>query len=142
MKFISRKDTWLTAIIWTCVLMVIGSGLLPFFLEGEIGMAGSIANVFFSAAVSVFLLWIWYVTYYELRPTALFIRCGPITRTVPYDSITSAKPIRSLLSSMATSIHRIEVRYGPWQSVHVSPLDQEEFLAELKRRCPRASIEA
>ncbi|MGA0055127.1 MAG: PH domain-containing protein [Steroidobacteraceae bacterium] len=42
------------------------------------------------------------------------------------------RPVRSVLSSPALSIDRIEIIYGNHDSVMISPVDRDRFMAELE----------
>jgi uncharacterized membrane protein YdbT with pleckstrin-like domain len=86
-----------------------------------------------------FLLWIYWATYYELRPDHLYCRSGPLVERIPYDRIKSATLRSNLFSSMALSTRRIEIRQHGRGFVtgttYISPVDREAFLSELLRRC-------
>jgi hypothetical protein len=87
------------------------------------------------------IAWLWIWTGYELRQAELIVRTGPFTKTISLDSITKVRHIRSWMSSAATSSRRLELTYGRYDFIHLSPLQEEKFLAELKNRCPQARFE-
>jgi len=124
-------------LIWFCIIALVIAGLSPLFYPGSGVIAGSLIFLFCFATAG-FIAWLWILTYYDLKESELFIKYGPFTKSVPYSGITSAKPIRSWAASAATSINRVEIRYGNYDFVYISPLDQEAFLLELKHRCPNA----
>jgi len=86
-----------------------------------------------------FLLWMYWGTYYELRPDHLYCRSGPLAERIPYANIRSATLARNLFSSMALSTKRIKIRQHGRGFVagttYISPVDRETFLSELLRRC-------
>ena len=140
MKFVPRRDIWLSLLIWLCIIALAFAGLSPLFIDGT-GIIGGFIIFLFCIAFAGFIAWLWFATYYVLKGSELHIQYGPFTKSVPFDSITKVKPIRSWLASPATSIHRVEINSGKYDSVYVSPLNRETFLMELKTRCPNASIE-
>lgn len=140
MKFYARKDLWLSVTVWSCVIVFVLIGLSPLFVEG-VGLIGGLILFLFFFACAGFTAWLWIYTCYELKETGLVIHHGPFTKIVLFDSIKAVKPTRSWVSSSATSYNRVEIKYGNFDVVHVSPLNQETFLLELKQRCPKAIIE-
>lgn len=140
MKFIPKRDRWLSIVIWLSVVILVLAGLSPLFVEGA-GVVGGTIILLFCFAFAVFMAWLWRGTYYAITESELFIRNGPFTKSIPFDSITKVKPIQSWIASAATSSRRVEIHYGKYEVVHVSPLDQEAFIAELKTRCSHAQIE-
>jgi hypothetical protein len=87
---------------------------------------------------SGFFLWIWYGTYYEFRETYLAIRFGPFFEDVQYAKIFSARPFKSMVSSMALSSEMIEIRHGKnyiTGTTYISPIGRDEFIIELQKRC-------
>lgn len=87
-----------------------------------------------------FLLSLYFFTYYELREDCLYCRSGPFVEKIPYKKIRSVKLSRNLLSSMALSSKRIEIRqYGKGYltgTTLISPKNREQFLKDLQKRCP------
>jgi hypothetical protein len=139
-KFVPRRDFWLSITIWVCITGLALAGLSPLFFGGA-GIFGGIVIFLFCFVIAGFIAWSWIATYYVLKESELLIRNGPFTKLVPFESITKVEPIRSWTASAATSIHKVEIYYGKFNLVYVSPLNQETFLKELKTRCPRAHIE-
>ena len=97
--------------------------------------------LYVTSALVVLLFWYLYrTTYYVLQETQLVVRCGPIRVDVPYESLRRAAKSRSPMSGYAMSTHRIEVEYGRFESMLISPADRDAFLEELQRRAPHADI--
>lgn len=139
MKFVPKKDLWLSIVIWSSIIALLVAGLSPIFIDGPGIIGGTIVSIF-CFAFAFFMIWIWSATYYVLKETELFIRTGPITKSIPFHSITKVKPIRSWIASAATSSRRVEIHFGKYDVIHVSPMDQETFLIEMKKRCPNVDI--
>lgn len=132
MRVKSAIDLWFSVIFWITVAIV-GASLF-FVPKGErmIGFAVGIPML-------GFLFWIYFGTYYEFREEYLYCRSGPFFEKIPYDRIKSVKLSRNLLSSMALSSKRIEIRQHDrgyiTGTTYISPVNREEFLEELRSRC-------
>jgi len=73
-------------------------------------------------------------TYYSIDGNELKVRSGFIINiTIDINKITKIVPSRSILSSPAVSIDRLEIFYNKYDSVLVSPKDKAGFMAGLKR---------
>ena len=132
MRVKSKIDRWLSILISSAVCVMLASMLVIPENERLIGYSvGSISLAF--------ILWIYFGTYYELREDYLYCRSGPFFEKIPYDKIKSVKLSNNLLSSMALSSKRIEIRqHGKGYftgTTYISPISREEFMAELMRRC-------
>jgi hypothetical protein len=71
---------------------------------------------------------------YETTPDALVIHTGVLKTRISYAEIHSLRESRSVLSSPALSLHRIEIHYGEGRSVLVSPQNKAAFLEEIQAR--------
>jgi hypothetical protein len=87
------------------------------------------------------LLLIWFVldTWYELCDEYLLCVSGPMREKIYYDRIKSIALTENMLSSMALSRKRIEIRQYHKNfftgTTYISPTDREEFYRDLKRYC-------
>ncbi|MNX10178.1 hypothetical protein D3C86_399170 [compost metagenome] len=140
MKFHSRRDLFLSIVIWSSIIFLIGSALSPAFVGG-VSLIGGVLLFLLCISMAGLIAWIWISTYYVINENDLFIRTGPATKSIPLGSISKAKPVRSWVASTATSIHRIEIHYDRYEYVQISPLDQEAFLRELQHRCPHLQLQ-
>ena len=82
----------------------------------------------------------WLTTYYIIGEKDLIIRYGPFKKVVPLEKITSVRKTMNPLSSPALSLKRLEIMYGQYHSVLISPKDRDEFVEILSKRCPRAKM--
>lgn len=96
------------------------------------------ATVCWLAAAAIFYLM--RTTYYTLTPTHLLVRCGPWRMEVTLDSITKVAPTRNPLSSSAFSLDRLEVSYGKYDTVLISPANQLNFLQALHQLNPTIQL--
>ena len=118
--------------IFTTMGMLIGSA---FIIPAEFLFLTLIAVV----PVVLFLAWLYFGTYYEFYEDYLLCKSGPFSEKIRYDKIKSLKLTQNMLSSMALSSKRIEIKqFGKnfiMGTTLFSPENREEFLAELKSRC-------
>lgn len=136
MEFAPRKDVWLSIVMWVSILMLAGAGVSPLIVGGA-GVIGGTLLFVICFTIAGLMAWLWLGIHYELEAQGLTVKMGPIRKFIPYEHITQLEVVRSWLSSYATSNRRIEIRYGKYDSIHISPYKQELFLEELKKRTPR-----
>lgn len=120
--------------------IVLGIVIAPHAIVGIIEPTAR--TMLFSIEASLLLLF-WYLyrtTHYTFGAQALRVQCGPFKLAIPYDDVRSASPSASLMSGYAMSLQRIEIEYGRFDSVLISPADRAGFLDELRRRAPHADI--
>lgn len=77
-------------------------------------------------------------TTYTISGVTLEVRSGWIVRVdIPVASIKAIRPTNSILSSPALSVaDRIELSYGRFDSIIISPKERAEFIADLVRLNP------
>jgi predicted ABC-type exoprotein transport system permease subunit len=139
MKFFPKRDIWLSIVIWSCIIILFVAGLTPLFQEGA-GIVGGTLILLFCFVIAGFIAWLWIETYYILNEDVLFVRMGPITKSIPVSSITKVKSTKSWIASAATSSQRILIHYGRYDEIYISPLNEELFVAELKKLCPHLDM--
>ncbi|AIE59171.1 PH domain-containing protein [Bacillus methanolicus] len=139
MKFPSKKDWWLTIIIWGAMLFAIGSGVYALIFE-ESNLIDFVFVLIFTVMLPVFLLWMWLTTYYVLDESNLVIKYGPFKKIIPLNTIKSVKKSMNPLSSPALSLKRLEIVYSQNNMVLISPKDRDEFMKILSKHCPQAEI--
>jgi uncharacterized membrane protein YdbT with pleckstrin-like domain len=102
MKFLPKRDIWLSIVIWSCIILMYVTSLTPFFIEGTGTIGGTFIFVL-CFSIASFIAVEWTKTYYVINENDLFIRGGPSKKSIPFETILTVKPIRSLLASAATS---------------------------------------
>lgn len=124
MKFPSAVDTWFYILVLGVPFVVI----VPSVALSETLTISAMVIVGFSILVAVVLpVWLLFSTHYTVKAGVLVVRSGPLKWSVPLSDIKSVHPTRSVLSSPALSLDRLEIRYGHGKSVLVSPKDKEGF---------------
>jgi hypothetical protein len=90
-----------------------------------------------------FILHLFLNTTYTVEGKTLIIRCGFLYRKkIDIQSILRIKETRNPLSSPATSLDRLEIRYGKSGWVLVSPRDKQGFVNALRRINERIELSA
>lgn len=124
MRFPSKKDWWLGLIIWSAALLP----LLGLIYQGVLYPS------LLALLLALFLAWIWFGTSYTITDTHLLVRCGPLRKRIPLESIRSISPSRDPLASPALSMDRLLIRYGKSGFLLVSPAQSDLFLREIRSR--------
>lgn len=135
MRFNSKKDKWLTFLIWGVIIFPVFI-LMTSYISGDMGMTPFIIIALLFIILDIFVLWAWYTTYYVLEDDALIIKSGPIKKVVKYSSIQSLQKTSNPLSSPALSMQRIEIVYNRYQVTLVSPIHRDQFIAHLREMRP------
>jgi Bacterial PH domain len=135
MRYYSKKNIWLMAIIWFVLLLPLGLGIL--FLI-KVGPGGIWGTIFLGIVVDVPVLLLTYPIYYEITPTTLLIRSGLIRMRIPLTSIQQVFPDSTWGSpggvSFAMSLDRLRINssYREWPSfVYIAPKDKVKFMQDL-----------
>ncbi len=132
MRVKSKIDVWIGIVIWGTVLIMLVSLIYVPQNEKIFGYAVVFPMI-------TFMLWIYFGTYYEFRNEYLYCRSGPFAEKIVYEKIKSVKLLQNLLSSMALSRKRIEIRqHGKGYitgTTYISPVNREAFMMELISRC-------
>ena len=92
--------------------------------------------------IIAFILHMFYKTTYRINESnELIIKCGLIFNSVVLISkIKSISRTRNPISSPAPSLDRIELKYGKWDSVLISPKDKQGLTNELLKINPNIDI--
>jgi len=132
-RIYAKRDFWITSAI-IIVLLILGISILIMPEEGR----GLVALLMIP--VAGFLGWLYFSTYTVFQDDFLLCKSGPFTEKIRYADIKSLKLCRNFMSSMALARDRIEIRQHNKSYVsgttYISPPQREQFLEELKKRCP------
>ncbi|WP_067730342.1 PH domain-containing protein [Oceanobacillus damuensis] len=131
MYFPSKKDKWLTIIIWAVSLLGVITPLLK----------GQFTAVFFMLLAGLFLLWFWFRTGYKIEGDKIRIYYGPIRQTVNIKEIKVIVKSKAPLTSPALSMDRIQIRCGRYDVFSISPANQYKFLDVLTDINPEISLD-
>lgn len=121
LNFKSKKDVWLSVLIWGVII------LMFFIMITEQNIVVYIVGILNNAL----LLWLWFGTSYRIDDEALIVRSGPFKSTIDIKTIKKLKDTKTLLAGPALSLDRIEIQYKTYDTVIVSPKDKIEFIETL-----------
>jgi hypothetical protein len=140
MRFRSRRDIWVSLVIYGTVAILI----IPLFLLVNSGASvGVIIMAIFCIAVVGLLLWIYYGTYYIIDNTHIKYFSGPIRGKIEIEKIHTIIKDKNLYTGLrpATAMKGLVVKYGKYDEIYFSPDTNESFIEELRRRSPQIKIE-
>ena len=103
MRVRSAVDWWLRSTIWITIIIMVGTIVTVPPDKRLIGYAVGLPTI-------IFVLWIYWGTYYELRDNYLYCRSGPFFEKILYENVKSLRLCQSILAAMALSTQRIEIR--------------------------------
>jgi hypothetical protein len=128
-RFVSKRDAWLVAVLWSASL--IDFGVAAWLLAGPRDAPAFVAPLL--VAAGVFQLHALYATHYTFEGDELVIRASFFRWRIPVAAIESVEPTRNPLSSPACSLDRLRLRW-PGRSLMISPADRDGFLRALGQR--------
>ena len=123
MRYRSKIDWWLTAIVFGPMLYPIYEGIIT----------EDLTLVLIFAGINILLVWMFAITNYTIEGDVLVIRCGFFAKQkIAISDITSIEKTNNPLSAPALSLKRLEIKYGKnYDYALISPVRREEFVAAL-----------
>jgi Bacterial PH domain len=152
MRFPSKKDAWVTALLWVLILLMFAECgfIIVLSTKAPIPLPFVLLLICVPLFFSILLLWVLFSTGYEITGEHLAVRLGPIHVRIPLERIARVAPTRKVLSpswGFALSFDRVHVWYRKkngkvaWLPIAVSPADKAEFIRELARVVPDLKVE-
>lgn len=93
------------------------------------------------APVIVFIVHMFLTTNYTIENDKLIIKCGFLfNKTIDINSIKKITETNNALSSPATSLDRLEITYGKFDSVIISPKQKQEFINDITTLNPNVEV--
>jgi len=130
MTFRSAVDWWYYAVVIGAAAVALAA-VVPV-LWTDHGMPTALALGTLLVAVGL-PLWLLLTTSYRVDSHSVRVRSGPFRWNIPIGEIQSVRESRSVLSSPALSLNRIEITYGRGRRILLSPADREGFLKAIGR---------
>jgi len=129
--FHSRIAPWFTI----SVLLPVGIMVYIFFQEPWYA-------AFILLPLLVLILPIYFRTYYRLHPVdGLTVTCGLFYRkTFDPQQLKSIKYTSNPLSSPALSLRRLELKFRNSETIMISPVSREDFIAEIRKYNPEVEV--
>ena len=140
MRYRSAVSPVLAALLCLLILALLGGGVLALLL---LTGAGRVLLPLIDFVLALLLVWVLFGTWYDLDPGALVLHAGPLKEVIPYSELRVAARIRGRGFLMALAFDRLELNPGLDPSkgrIVLSPEREDEFLEELKKRCPGIEI--
>ncbi|HJR99560.1 MAG TPA: PH domain-containing protein, partial [Flavobacterium sp.] len=82
--------------------------------------------------VFAFILYLFFQTQYKIEGSKLKIKCGFFSfKAIEIADITEISKTKSLISSPAPSFDRIEIKYGKFDEIIISPKKKFDFAKHL-----------
>ena len=118
------------------VFLVFNGPLIPDLIRGEFNEK-SIGLIVFLSIVFIFIAHFFLKTQYSIENNKLKIKCGLFSyKPIDIDEIKEISKTKSILSSPAPSFDRIEIKYGKFNEVIISPKDKFQFAEDLTKINP------
>lgn len=121
--FRSKIDPWL-------IVIILASFVFPAFLSWGHSEAFRTA-IIIGAILWAFLFWLVFMTRYVVKGDELIVYGGIYKINIPLKDIISVESSKSLLAGPALSPDRLQIIYGDYKSVLVSPKDRAGFLTAI-----------
>ncbi|API94048.1 MULTISPECIES: PH domain-containing protein [Virgibacillus] len=133
MVFPSKKDRWITVLLWG--IAIIGL-LIPI-------RTGNLLSVLLILPLIGLLLWFWFRTDYRIIGEKLKIRYGPVRQTINIKEIQVIFKAKKnpLAAAPALSLDRIVLHCGKFNVTSISPQDKQQFLQALVAINPHIKME-
>jgi len=116
-------------------------------------MAGAVAAAFWvgffmrwflavlMAGCAALILYAMLDTRYEFAEHSLMMKCGVFREQIAYNQICRVTKTRGYTYMMAMAVNRLTIdRVDGGPVLNISPEREDEFIAELKKRCPDLEV--
>jgi hypothetical protein len=131
MIFQSKRDIWMGVIVWILIATFSWIFYQSVFIQFDI------LGILIMSIMIFFLCSIWFNTRYNVYKNTLKIIYGPISKSINIMDIHSIRHTRNPFIAPALSMDRIEINYGKYETISISPKDKKAFLAELQTANPK-----
>ncbi|WP_245998033.1 PH domain-containing protein [Aquisalibacillus elongatus] len=91
-------------------------------------------KIVFLCPIGFCLLWIWFKTGYTIQNNFIKIQYGPFKKEIKIDEIHSIRETKNPFTAPSLSMYRIEINYGKYNTIQISPKNIDEFIYELEKR--------
>jgi hypothetical protein len=139
MRFETRYDTWIVAVLIGAGLLELG--LPPALYFGHVGRGAPLWVIFAGPLVMIVVMSVVFAAtlpqYYEVRDEGLFIRQGRKKVLLPYAALRELRADTGVLSAPVFSMSRIYLSATPGGQWVLALAEQDRFLAEVRRRAPQ-----
>lgn len=95
-------------------------------------------SIIINTVVFLLIIYLFYDTKYTINHNLLKIKLGPFyNQEIDINTIKRITKTRSFLAAPASSLDRIKIEYGKYDSVIISPKDKQNFIIDLMKINPK-----
>ena len=134
MMFPSKRDMWMGMIIWGVIF------LWCWILYEAIFVMFNIITIVLMPILISLLISIWFYTRYTIKQETLQIAYGPMKWNVNIQDIHYIREIKNPFTAPALSMEKLEVHYGKYETIVISPKDKKAFIHTLQMKNPRIEM--
>ena len=117
----------------TFVFLMFYGPLIPSFINGELNVK-SVGFLIFLTLIFAFIAHLFLKTEYTIDNDKLKIKCGVFSfKPIDINAIRAISKTKSIMSSPAPSFDRIELKYGEFNEVIISPKNKFQFAKDLTK---------
>ncbi|WPV00738.1 PH domain-containing protein [Mucilaginibacter sp. cycad4] len=89
-------------------------------------------------AVMIYLIWMWYDTYYSINGNQLFYKSALLNGTIEIDTIVEIVKTKNFFIGLKPSLSAkgIIIKYKKYDDIYISPQNIDQFIRELKQINP------
>jgi len=121
-------------VIWTLI------GLLGWVFYHSIQQPIDLLGIILMPLMIYLLSAIWFHTQYKLEKERLDISYGPIKKSIHIQDIHSIRRTKNPFVAPALSMKRVEINYGKYKTIQISPNDINQFILVLQKRNPQIQM--
>ncbi|MFD1337247.1 PH domain-containing protein [Oceanobacillus iheyensis] len=131
MVIASRKDIWMGIVVWAFILLFTWNIFQSIYVEVDI------VAIIVMAALILLLGSIWFNTRYRIDDNnTLRISYGPMKWSININEIKSIRKTTNLFVGPCLSVHRLEIHYGNYKVIQISPKRMQLFIKEIQKINP------
>ncbi|CDQ20281.1 PH domain-containing protein [Halobacillus karajensis] len=140
--FPSEKDFWFYVLTWGPILFILfiylyGGEPIGFQLISYRDPLGYVIT----ALLLLFLLWVWFDTGYKIENGHIKIYSGPFRKKIKISKITKVNTTKSLSSAPSWTRNKLEILYGHYDFINLSPRNKREFIQALQKENPQIKMD-
>lgn len=140
--FPTKKDIWFFLIIWGLILFIISIYIFGGEPVGwQLITYKSVPGYILGVSILTLLLWIWFGTGYQVEGKLLRLKFGPFKSKVHINEIKKISRTKSPFTAPALSVDRLEILYGKYDVINISPQNESELIHSLLAVNPNIQID-
>lgn len=131
MTMIKRYPSKVSYGLLIFIFLIFYGPFIPDLFNGHISV-DMIGLIGFLSLIFAFVLHLFFGTHYTIENNKLKIKCGVFYfKTIKIDEIKEVSKTNNIISSPAPSFDRVEIKYGKFDEIIISPKDKLNFANNL-----------